>query len=538
MIHIASESTTTDILSMLIALKSNINIKNNLNETPIHFAVRSKNIDAIDMLLNQGVDLSISTINGETPMFYAMKTGNLAIINMLYNNNSPLLGVDKLGNNLIHYCILNCPAFKENITKGKLGDITSIKEKSDKRDIIKFLIERGINTEQLNNDGISPLELSQKEINRELNKECALDIQQDNDQIKEFFFNMKPIREGMASTQPTNASKVNTISKKQATNTQNAGTQNTQNTGTQNTKNAGTQNTQNAGTQNTITTTSPNIKKHGARTIDKEITGYTEEHKHLLEIQTLLFNNVIRNNPNKYSGYISVDDIPKGSPIEVLDTVCVGNGMTGNEDTDECISKGGQIVKIENRTTKIKLELLPEDNILIDEVPQKDLYFKKNPDKVPKGTMPSNIQTYNNTITDKSPQTTGITYNIGETSTNMIDGIEGKLGFNPQPTKHVQPKEAIQSSNKSSGSISSINETPTYTEHPSMFDDYDDVVHKCKKDAISNSINLQNTKPQTTLAPTKESFLKKYKIPMIVFGVVILLIIIGIIIYHFYSSQE
>ena len=72
----------------------------------------------------------------------------------------------------------------------------------------------------------------------------------------------------------------------------------------------------------------------------------------------------MRNNPTKYGDYISVDDIPIGAPIEVLDTVCVNNSgmnsnmLTGNEDSEECISKGGQLVKIKNKTTKIKLELM------------------------------------------------------------------------------------------------------------------------------------------------------------------------------------
>ena len=70
--------------------------------------------------------------------------------------------------------------------------------------------------------------------------------------------------------------------------------------------------------------------------------------------------------------------------------------MTGNEDSDECIAKGGSVVKIKNRTTKIKLELLPEEETEIDKVDETDLYYKKNPIKIPKQTMPTEIQDYNN----------------------------------------------------------------------------------------------------------------------------------------------
>jgi len=525
MIHIASESSNVDILNMLIALKANLNIKNKINETPIHFAVRSKNIDNIDTLLSQGVDMSLSNIKGETPMFYAMTTGNLRIIKMLYNNNSPILNVDKEGNNLIHYCVKNCPSFKnsEETEYNKYTKDNTNGDKNDKSEIIKFLIERGINTEQLNVAGLTTLELTQKEINREINKECAEDIQQDTADINEYFFNIKPVREAFSNSMNNTSTSTST-------------------------------------TLQTPLRPSPSTTKFtsGAQTRTKDISGYTLEHKELLEIQTLLFNNAIRNNPKKYSGYISVDDIPKGSPIEVLDTVCVGNGMTGNEDSDECIANGGQIVKIKNRTTKIKLELLPEEETQIDAVNDKDLYFPKQPKKIPKGTIPSEIQDYNNTITNQVPQTTGITYNIGEISTNEITNTNSNSnsGFNPQPTKasvnNATNSNTITNNNKSSEINTETISAPsapsptlrqlettnkTTSDHPPLFDEYDDFVHKCQKDAIRNSekiAEIQTTIPQITqiTQATINSFTDKYKIPLISLSVFIIVLIIGIIIYN------
>jgi len=505
MIHIASESKSLEILNMLIALKSNLNIANKLRETPIHFAVRSKNLDNIDALLVQGVDLTIATMKGETPMFYAMKTGDMRIINMLYNNSAPILGVDKYGNNLIHYCILNCPSYKDidDDTKDISNSIPNTKS-----EIIKFLIEHGVSTEQKNMNGITPLEITSKEINKELNKECSLGVMQDDALIKESFFNIKAIKEAFTNKNNSN-SKMN------------------------NSKSGSTSN---------------------------NISDYTDEHKSLLEIQTMLFNNVIANNPNKYRGYISVDDIPKGAPIEILDTVCVGNGMTGNEDSEDCISKGGQLVKIKNKTTKIKLELTPSNDVDIDAIDEKDLYYKKNLNKIPKNTIPSNIKQYNdgindgsiivnnnnknmisNTIANSIPQTTGITYNIGQESTNMLDSIETSLGFNPQPTKSsISPNITV------SNIINSPKPKPTSTssseEHPPMFDDDDDVLHKCKKDAIRNSIKIteaQTTQPQTTQANlTISNVFNKYKIPLIIIIIFIVLLIIGIIVNYFMSRNN
>ena len=464
MIHIASESKSTDILSMLIALKANINIKNKLNETPIHFAVRNNNIDTIDMLLSQGADLNSANIDGEIPIFYAMKTGNLRIVKMLYNNNSPILSLDKKGNNLIHYCIKYCPSFKNNNDDNNDLGI----DDKDKSNIIKFLIERGIDTEQVNLDGITPLELTEKEINREINRECAEGIENDNNDINEHFFNMKPNKKAVSLR-------------------------------------------------------------------NKEINEYTDEHKELLEIQTLLFNTIIRNNPNKYNNYISVDDIPKGSPIEVLDTVCVGNNFTGNEDSVECKNKGGQLVKIKNRTTKIKLELLPEEKSVLDNVDEKDLYFKKQQRKIPQQTMSNDVSIYNNYLNSKQninvPNTEGITYNLGEASNNEIDNTTTNniQLSNQNETQHNQVTEKQLEEEVINNETEHTIESP---EHPPNLDEYDDFVHKCKRDALRNSETIETTQPQITKPP--ETFIQKYKAPLSIIGGIISILLIIIVSYYIF----
>jgi len=509
MIHIASQSKSLDILNMLIALKANLNILNKIKETPIHFAVRSKNLDNIDAILTQGADLTIANNKGETPMFYAMASGDMRIINMLYNNSAPVLSVDSSGNNLIHHCIKNCPSFKD--TDGENIDASN-SIPNTKSDIIKFLIDHGVSTEQKNLAGITPLELTSKDINREKNKECALGIAQDNADINEKFFGVKPIAEAFS-----NSSK----------------------------------------------------KKMGAR--KNNISNYTPEHKSLLEIQTMLFNNIIRNNPNKYNNYISVDDVPKGAPIEILDTVCYGTGMTGNEDSEECIAKGGQLVKIKNKTTKIKIELTPDNDVDIDAVDDKDLYFNKNQNKIPNGTVPPNINEYNISINNSikngtirnnipqntpqnTPKTTGITYNIGQESTNLLDSVESSLGFNPKPTQTSKQVISNTIPNTIPSIIPNLPNTPntpidpnstikssSSSEHPPTFGEDDDILRKCKKDAIRNSTKItiaKTTQPQTTMGNiTLQSVYDKYKTPLLFIGITIILLIIGIIVNKFVSMS-
>ena len=511
MIHIASESNgknsnnsngnPNEILNMLIALKANLNITNKLKETPIHFAVRSKNLNNIDALLSQGVDLTLANNKGETPMFYAMATGDLRIIKMLYNSGSSILGVDKLGNNLINYCIKNCPSYKED-------DETVPNSKSE---IIKFLIDRGISTEQKNIKGITPLELVSKQINKEINKECSLGISKQNEEIAEKFFNIKPIRP--------------------------------------------------------ITEAFSNSKSKTNGAIKQNLKGNTTEHQSLLEIQTMLFNNIIRNNPKKYNGYISVDAIPKGAPIEILDTVCVGDNMTGNEDSEECLANGGQLVKIKNKTTKIKLELLPEDDTVLDVVDEKELYFHKESKKFPKDTIPSVIKNYNNSINSNSnnnqitvPQTTGITYTIGATSSNdiNINASPYTTSFNPQPTQQIKVSASDSVSNIIPSDTTTDNSGSSSTSstdlHPSIFDEDGEVVRKCKTDAIRNSTRITealttnaNTTPQTTLMSTITSAIasdtssSKVSNTTIIIGsitLIVFLLIIGYLIAKYYSSSS
>ena len=452
LIHLAAGGKLTEILTMLIALKADLNIKNKLNETPIHFAVRNKNIENINALLAQGVDLSIMNNKGETPIFYAMNTGNMTIINMLYNNNSPIQGVDNNGNNLIHYCIINCPSYKE--------DDDSVP--NTKGEIIQFLINHGISTEQKNNDGITPLELVSKEINREINKECTQNTKQDNEQIIETFFGTSKKHESQAKQK----------SKEHFTNTQN-------------------------------------------------IADYTTEHISLLDIQSKIFNNILRNNPNKYSDYINVSEIPAGAPIEVLDTVCVNkasstrgaapsNMLTGNEDSEECLAKGGELVKIKNKTTKIKLELIPETESGLANINQDELYYPKHNAKIPKGTVPGNISSYNaiinqmddaTQIMQQTTHTPGITYNLGQNSNNTIPSIthrqistqasaavtqttntqQTQTGGNKQTTLPTQlaPKETIA--------------PKQIQDHPPELKEEDDIVYKCKKDAFANTSKFLNT---------------------------------------------
>jgi ankyrin repeat protein len=512
MIHLAAESSNNNILTMLISLKANINIQNKLGETPIHFAVRGRHIENINNLLMQGVDLTIPTSKGETPMYYAMTTGDMRVINMLYTSNSPVLGVDKEGNNLIHYCILNCPSYKE--------DNETVP--NTKSEIIQWLIDHGISTEQPNTAGITPLELVSREINKEVDLECAIGIKQDQDNVIEKFFG------GSYRTRTTTARPFGYKS-------------------------------------NNLSRTVEHFTNGGAQ--PQNISKYTPEHLSLLDIQSKIFNNIIRNNPVKYNGYISVDEIPKGAPINVLDTICVGStSLSGNEDSDECIAKGGQLVKVKNKTTKIKLELISKDESATDAIDQKELYYKKISERIPKGTVPDVLSSYNANVRTygdssiRAPQvTTSITYPIATGSDNLFNKLESALGI----SKDTNTSNESQSNVAPTLTIMPLNTLPATTlpaeEHPSILNENDQIVSKCKLDAIRNSTNMNKT--TTTIMATNTTLegtlttspflidpttinnyiqvVSDYKNPILITILVLLALIIGFLIYkQFFSSQS
>ena len=522
MIHLAAGTKYNNILTMLISLKANLNIQNKLGETPIHFAVQGRNLDNIATLLSQGIDLTIPTTKGETPMFYAMATGDMRVVNMLYTNNSPVLGVDKQGNNLIHYCILNCPSYKEN-------DETVANSKSY---IIQWLIEHGVSTEQKNNAGITPLELTSRQINREINRECAMGIQAEQTDVVEKFF---------------------------------GGSRN-------NNKNNNNNNNK------SISTSREHFSNSSSGGVsEQDLSEYTPEHLSLLDIQTKLFNNVIRNNPGKYGRYINVADIPVGAPIEVLDTVCVGgSGITGNEDSDECIAKGGQIVKVKNKTTKIKLELIPEEQSSTDAVSQSELYYNKDPQRVPKSTIPFILQDYNSSLKSgnqpnqpnqplqplqTTPQTTvGMTYPIATGSNNLLQILEDKIGLSSTNSQSTMAQSSSTSSQTTNPMITAslptdlnatiptttlASNTPSIEEHPSILDENNAIVSKCRRDAMRNSEKMKKTTttPQTTAADipitTTASLeitkvIHEYRTAFYVLLVIVLLAILGFIAYKWF----
>jgi hypothetical protein len=117
----------------------------------------------------------------------------------------------------------------------------------------------------------------------------------------------------------------------------------------------------------------------------------------LREIQTMLFNQTVRNNADKYSTYVNVSEIPEGAPIEVLNYMCSGSNpeIQGIEDKEKCERLGGAFTKVKNPTTKVKVELIQESDRMILAEQEEDLYLDKYPESLPLKELPEEIKQIN-----------------------------------------------------------------------------------------------------------------------------------------------
>jgi hypothetical protein len=129
----------------------------------------------------------------------------------------------------------------------------------------------------------------------------------------------------------------------------------------------------------------------GFQVVKQDYENMSSREKELLQIQTLLFNDILKSNPDKYNKYINVSEVPRGAPVEVLDYMCTGgnDSVTGSEDRETCEAMGGQFVKIKNPTTLVKLELLPESERMIAAEEEDELYYPKYPESMPERPLPT-----------------------------------------------------------------------------------------------------------------------------------------------------
>ncbi len=371
LVHLAAMHYRPKVFELLVAVKANFNVRNAQGNTPIHLAVKNGHMNCIEELVKlsgQTIEVNGKNSRGETPMMLAIeykpkinpKTGkvpdtqkglNMTMIRYLYNHGGNVLDRDAYGNNMIHLILLNMPATREM------------------SDAVKFMMTKGVPADQKNNAGITPLMLAADKL-----KATGIDnllpaaqvIDSLDTQVIEGFAS-----DPMADTDQTLLPSTTIAAVNQSLNS-----------------------------SSNIPDTTPANNGQGVHEVDAD--ALTQEQIELMEIRTMLFNDIIRNNPGKYGKFINVSEIPQGAPVEILDHKCVsasGESLGSQIDTQEhCAQVGGNWVKIKNPSTLVKLELLPESKRIIDAVPDHKLYYSKNRPSEDAVPLPSTIQELNASV--------------------------------------------------------------------------------------------------------------------------------------------
>jgi hypothetical protein len=253
----------------------------------------------------------------------------------------------------------------------------------------------------------------------------------------------------------------------------------------------------------------------------------------LREIQTMLFNQTVRNNADKYSTYVNVSEIPEGAPIEILNYMCSGSNpeIQGIEDKEKCERLGGAFTKIKKPTTKVKVELIPESDRMILAEQEEDLYLDKYPESTPLKELPAEIKQINQK--PRFNNNIGNNMNANNTKTikndtyvdrdSMIDIplVNGKL-----QTKDVKPVPTVINTTKADKSDNGDNEmllNDTEEEHPVMVSSSD------LTNSINNAMNNSNSLMMGAKSNiSKAGFMEKNKefLKSNIIGIILILILL------------
>jgi len=469
LLHIAaragySADKNKRVLDLLLAVRPNLDVRNYEGNTPLHVAVKHGQIEAADRLLKYG-GTSKAGINrrnnrGETPLMlsigydsptHAMDTIDgrtsavfVSMARLLYNNGASVLDVDNEGNNILHHIILNSP---------------SVAEKSR---LMRYFIERGANAEQQNNAGLTPLSMVGNIIGD--------------------YENIEPIPAETAEEIEAakwvegfqNNNRANSANSTNSTNSTNSANSNTRNNSTNSTNSTNSNTINNSTNRNS----SVNIVRRGDVTItNKKQTIEDPRLRELMEIQTILFNNHIRQNPDKYKDKVSVTEIPRGAPLIIRNYACSADGSSDNpsmvlqelETRDDCEANGGHWVKVTKPTTMVQLNLIEEGKSHIDKVEQKTLYNEKYPNPSMYKALPNDIQSINNGI-----RMLGVAPNNRSNNTNTkLITENGREGFEDMSGEYVSrgPMSELFDNTNTEGNNMEVM-VVEMKEHPDVYGDY------------------------------------------------------------------
>jgi ankyrin repeat protein len=94
-ILLASEEGNLDALEQLVNIhRLDLNVTNQLQESPLHFASSSGNEKVVAYLLRRGLNVEAEDSRGDTPLFYAARNGHAKLIRFMCAGSNRLVVAD------------------------------------------------------------------------------------------------------------------------------------------------------------------------------------------------------------------------------------------------------------------------------------------------------------------------------------------------------------------------------------------------------------------------------------------------------------
>lgn len=89
-LHISVKLNRTDVIKVLLKAGAKPNVVGENNNTPLHMAANRNNTDMVKILLDAGANPNSVGDNGDTPLFLAVNNDNAQIINMLLDKGADI----------------------------------------------------------------------------------------------------------------------------------------------------------------------------------------------------------------------------------------------------------------------------------------------------------------------------------------------------------------------------------------------------------------------------------------------------------------
>ncbi len=125
--------------SVALLLGNGANVNNRAMDTgmtTLHYACMYGNENMVASLINYGARTDINDFKGRPPLFYAIMYSDVPMVTFLTNQNPSILNVrDKEGNSPLHI---------------------AMKYSKNASNVVKFLLDNGVSSEDKNNEGLRP----------------------------------------------------------------------------------------------------------------------------------------------------------------------------------------------------------------------------------------------------------------------------------------------------------------------------------------------------------------------------------------------